>query len=255
MIANPKPKTLIWDIETTTIVTHNYSMFESNAMHIHRDWYVLSVSWKWLGQKKVHVKTLIDFPNFKKDITDDSALVKLAHELHEEADIIIAHNGVRFDTKKMNARFAFYDLPPVPVYKQIDTLQAAKKSFKFTSNRLDYLAKHLGYEGKMETPKSLWLRCEEGEEKAFKIMAQYNKKDVEILEFVYLKLRPWMTNHPHMGTMEGRPDFCEVCGGAQMHQHTKKTYAKRGWKYQYKCYNCGHYQLGTKLHKFENFLE
>lgn len=250
-----KPRILIYDLEVSPLQTSTYSIWESNALWVDREWYLFSVSWKWLGEKRTHCKALTDYPNFKKDITDDKELVKLTWELLNEADIVIAHNADAFDNKKANARIAFYGMTPPAPYKTVDTLRVARRYFKFTSNRLDDLCQFLGIGEKMETPKGLAKRCVQGERKAFKIMKDYNKMDVIILENLYLKLLPWINNHPPRGTMEGRPDHCDNCGYDKMHQHTKKTYAKRGWKQQYKCPNCGAYKLGTKLHKFENFLE
>ena len=51
---------------------------------------------------------------------------------------------------------------------------------------------------------------------------------------------------------DGRPASCDNCGSERMHQHTKKTYAKTGWKMQYKCYDCGAYKLGSVLHRIED---
>ena len=50
-----------------------------------------------------------------------------------EANVVIAHNGVRFDTKKVRARMLVHGmLPPTP-FKQVDTLQIARSEFGFTS--------------------------------------------------------------------------------------------------------------------------
>ena len=65
-------------------------------------------------------------------------------------------------------------------------------------------------------------------------------------------MRPWMSNHPATGIIEGRPASCDNCGSEKMHNHTKKAYAKTGWKMQYKCYDCGSYKLGSVLHKVED---
>jgi hypothetical protein len=41
-------------------------------------------------------------------------------------------------------------------------------------------------------------------------MERYNKQDVRLTEKVYKKLRPFIKNHPHLGT--GNSDACPACG-------------------------------------------
>jgi hypothetical protein len=251
-----KPRILTYDLEVAPNIGSAYGMHDTNLLWMIKDWYLLSVSWKWFDEKKTHVIALNDFPKrYKKDSTDDYEIAKKMFELLEEADIAIGHNINRFDRRKANTRLLLHGFDQPAPYKQVDTLTVLRRQFAISSNSLDFACKFLGIGGKMVTPKNLWQKIiEQPDEKTWNIVKRYNKVDVIKTEKLYLRIRPWVVNHPHIGTMEGRPDKCEVCGGAQMHQHTKKTYAKRGWKYQYKCYNCGHYQLGTKLHKFENYL-
>ncbi|MGI0060390.1 MAG: hypothetical protein ACREBJ_11555, partial [Nitrosotalea sp.] len=115
-------KMLFYDIETTPLLSYNWGIYQQDAIKVKQQWYMLSFSYKWYGEKKTHVKTLADYPNFKKDIKDDYALVKDLHAIMNEADILIAHNGNKFDQKKANARFAFHHLPPVRPTQRVDTL-------------------------------------------------------------------------------------------------------------------------------------
>ena len=68
-------------------------------------------------------------------------------------------------------------MPPTP-YRQIDTLQVARKEFGFSSNKLDALAGYLGIEHKSETNFLLWKRCLAGEQEALDYMQAYNIKAV-----------------------------------------------------------------------------
>ena len=69
--------------------------------------------------------------------------------MFDEADVVIAHNGDKFDMRKANARFGHYE-PPMPV-QQVDTLKVARKYFKFESNKLGDLGEHLGLGNKEVT--------------------------------------------------------------------------------------------------------
>ena len=56
----------------------------------------------------------------------------------------------------------------------------------------------------------LWLGCMKGDPKAWALMKKYNRGDVDLLERVYLKERPWITNHPAI-----RPRGESVCPHCQ----------------------------------------
>lgn len=108
----------------------------------------------------------------------------------DECDIVIAHNGKRFDIPKMNARFIIHDMYPPSFYKQIDTREIAARQFGFSSNKLDALAGYFNIEHKDDTDFELWKRCVEGHAPSLKYMEKYNRKDIVILEKIYLRLRP-----------------------------------------------------------------
>lgn len=246
-------KTLIYDIETSPIVATVWGKYEQNFVWSIQDWYMLCFAYKWHGEKKTHVVSQTDFKNYKPGSEDDSEVVKALHKLFDEADVVVAHNGNSFDQKKSQARMIQNGLKPPAPYKQIDTKLVARKHFNFTSNKLDDLGEYLGLGKKLETGgHELWKGCMAGDMKAWRKMHRYNKQDVVLLERVYGAMKPWMTNHPPTGIMNGRPASCDNCGSERMHQHTKKTYSKTGFKMQYKCYDCGAYCLGSVLHRIED---
>ena len=77
---------------------------------------MLSFAWKWADEKKVHCKALCDYPGYAKNKTDDTPLIKDLWKLFDEADILIAHNGDRFDRRKANSRFlGGRPLPTLPI--------------------------------------------------------------------------------------------------------------------------------------------
>lgn len=237
-------KILLFDIETAPNLAWVWSRYEDGFINnLVADWYILSVSWKWLGEKKVHALGLPDFKGYKKYPENDRELVKKMHDLFSEADIIVAHNGQAFDVKKVNARFLVHGLNPPKPYKQIDTKLIAKKYFKFDSNKLDELARQLGVGRKMEhTGFKMWAECMRGEKNAWKLMLKYNKMDVLLLEAVYLKMRPWIQNFPITRPIEGE---CPNCGSVKRQ--------KRGFRYtkmfeiqRLQCTHCGAWSDGQK---------
>lgn len=240
-----KRRVLVYDIETSPILSHVWQLYEANSLEVIKDWYMLCFAYKWLGEKKTHVVALPDFKHYKKHPEDDSKVVKKLWELFNEADIVIAHNGDKFDQKKSNARFIQHELLPPEPYASIDTLKVARKYFKFSSNKLDDLGDYLKVGRKVQTGGySLWQGCMAGDTKAWNKMKRYNKQDVVLLEEVYLKLRPWISNHPAI-TFGMRN--CSNCG----HDHLNKAGYKRTKtaEYQrYRCYNCGAYSRERLSH-------
>lgn len=254
-MSKSKARVLIYDIETAPIIATVWGKYEQNIVWSIQDWYMLCFAYKWLGEKKTYVVSQTDFKGYRPGSEDDSEVIKKLWGLFNEADIVVAHNGNSFDQKKSQARMIINGLEPPAPYKQIDTKLVARRYFNFTSNKLDDLGEYLELGRKIQTGgHELWKQCMAGDMKAWKKMQKYNIQDVVLLEQIYLKMRPWIANHPSMGVLDGRPLACKNCGSQKLHQHTKKTLAGQGWKYQYKCYDCGAYQIGTKIHKFEEKL-
>jgi hypothetical protein len=234
-----KPRTLIYDIETAPIIGAIWTKWEANMIWSVKDWYILGFSYRWLGErKKTQSVFMHQFKRFKKEPENDYEVVKKLHELFNEADIIVAHNGNSFDQKKAQARMILQGFDPPSPYQQVDTKLVAKRSFNFTSNKLDDLGEYFGYGNKMKTDKNLWRKCLAGDIKAWNYMARYCDRDVELLEKVYLKMRPWDKQHPNVATISNQPDVCRSCGENKGFVQNGHDYTKTGKYKRYKCKNC-----------------
>ena len=225
-------KVLLYDIETTPSLGYVWGKWEQNVIEFKSEWEVLSVAHKWLGDRAVQA--------VGQNTMSEEDIVKHVHSLFEEADVVIAHNGDRFDQKKMNAKFIEFGLNPPAPYKTIDTLKIARKYFAFNSNKLDDLGRVLGAGRKVETGGfSLWKGCIENDPAAWKKMLKYNKQDVQLLEKVYLKLRPWMDNHPALNNMTDRPSACPKCNTEGKMQARGFATTKVAKRRRYQCAGCG----------------
>lgn len=212
-------------------------MREADVVAKERDWFLLSVAYKWLGDKKVTVKALPDFKGYKANKLDDEALTKHLWELFSEADLVIAHNAKRFDVKKANARFLAHCLPPPKPYEVFDTLTALRQVAAFPSNKLDNVAFDLGLGRKLpHTGISMWLGCLAGNPDDWTTMKKYNAHDVVLLEKLYFKVRGW-GKHPNINLRTRNPDACPACGS----KHIKKDgyrYNRTSEAQAYECLNC-----------------
>lgn len=232
-------KILYLDIETSALNVDTWSPWESNAIVINREWQVLGFAYAWDDGKVRSVYPPVDQPASEEGELD--VLTELWAVL-DEADIVIAHNGDGFDLRKINARLIRAGYGPPSPYLTIDTLKVAKKHFAFTYNRLDYLGRYLGLGHKLSHQGyPMWQGCMEGDPKAWRKMAKYNKQDIVLLRDVYKVMLPWISNHPHMGG-----DGCPSCGAHDAQKRGTKT-MKSGIQYQqYQCNVCGSYYRDRK---------
>jgi RNase_H superfamily len=243
MVKTTPSKIVFLDIETAPSLGWVWAKWQTDVIDFKANWYILSFAVKEAG-KKVQTYCLADFPGYEKDKEDDTQLVKELWKVLESADIIVAHNGDRFDLPKINTRFLTHGMQPPSPYKTVDTLQIARKVFKFDSNKLDELGRYLGVGRKLaHTGFHLWKGCMEGDPKAWKTMKRYNGRDVILLEKIYFLMRPWAKTHPNVN--QGQLYNCPKCGSSKVQ--------RRGWsftllrkKQRMHCQNCaGWFELGA----------
>ncbi len=75
---------------------------------------------------------------------DDSVIVTELLKKLESADVLVAHNGVKYDMAFIRSRAIINRLPPVEPRMIVDPVWLARKQFRFHSNSLDSLSTTLG---------------------------------------------------------------------------------------------------------------
>ncbi len=236
----PEPRTLLFDLETAPSLGYFYDRYkEGNILEVVQEGFILSFAYKWLDEKAVRVRALPDFPSYQKNKQCDRALMGELWELMDAADIIVAHNADRFDIRWAHARFLANGLTPYNPAKSVDTLKIARRHFKFGSNKLDDLGHYLGVGRKLFTlGRDILLGAVAGNRRCWADLKKYNAQDVLLLERVYLKLRPWATNHPNLSYISRRV-ACPVCQSKRA-VHKGWLYYKLGKRQRQKCLDCGH---------------
>ena len=233
-----KLRVLLFDLETMPNLARTWGKWEQNTIWNERNWYLWSFSFKWLGERSITNIALPKFPLYKKDRYNDLDITKALWELFNQSDIIIAHNGNAFDIKKARTLFLKHKLPPPTPSKQIDTKLIAKRHFNFDSNSLNDLCEFLNIGKKISTGGlELWRDCEMGDKKAWKKMAKYNNYDVKLLEEVYLRMLPYIDNHPNIALLKGEKDACPNCGSFNV-QRRGFDYTRAGKQQRFQCLDC-----------------
>jgi len=247
-----EPKLLFMDIETAPILMTSWSMRspDAGAVYVLRDTYILMASYKWYTSKTVKTIALPDFPRYKRNRHDDKDLCCVLRELLDAADIVIAHNGDAFDIKKINSRLITNGFKPPSPFKTIDTLKAARRAFKFDSNKLDNIGRYLDEGRKIpNTGAALWQGCvEEGDPKAWRTMRRYCKQDTELLARVYERVKPWMANHPDLNVWKDYRSRvgCPTCQSLNTQRRGIGVKLKRKY-YRFQCRDCGSWFSGKPV--------
>lgn len=234
------PKVLFFDIETAPNKMHGWSLWNQNfgLNQIESEWFILSYSAKWLGNEEVFYEDMEGIV----DTEDDTHLLDSLWKLIDEADVVIGQNSKSFDIKKMNARWIMKGyLPPSP-YKQIDTLDIAKRNFAFTSRKLEWMTDKLCDNKKLTHGKfagfELWKQCLLDNPDAWLEMKEYNMMDVVSLEELYLKMAAWDNKHVNFNLYTKENKHVCRCGS---HAVVEAGYAYTGVSkfQQYRCLDCG----------------
>lgn len=205
-------KILLLDIETAPNLAYVWGLWEQNinTSHIVDNGYVLCWAAKWLGEDKVMFDSIYE--------SSEKQMLKGVHKLLDEADVVVHYNGRSFDIPTLNKEFLLNKMTPPAPYKQIDLLQVVRREFRFQSNKLDFISKTLGHQGKHKHGGfQLWVDCMAMKPAAWKEMRTYNIGDVVELEKVYMDVRPWIKNHPNRNSYDGDGQ-CPVCGGKHYQQ-------------------------------------
>lgn len=190
---NKKLKILLWDIE---ILPHKIEAYCWNPWQIIKpvdskiieESSIVTIAYKWYGVKSQPVVLKVD----AKDVRNDKKVLQEFSKVVQEADYIVGHYSDKFDLPFFNGRLFKHKLPPVAPAKALDTFKMFKGSIlNRWSNRLDYIARMRGHEGKTKTDWSLWQGCMDGKQSSIDKMGKYNAQDIRVLEKVFIDTLPY----------------------------------------------------------------
>ena len=245
------PKILCIDIETTPELSYNWGrwkQFISQGQVVEQP-YILTWAAKWIGSDTIYSDKLTNYEGFfKGSIKDDRDITLSLVNIINEADMVIAHNGDKFDIPWLIARIIYHNLLPLNPNKFYDTLKVAKKLIRVPSYSLESLCVYYGLPRKLDNDGfPLWRRCLEGDPEAFDEMETYNRGDIKSLEALYLKLSPYDRAHPNL-TLTGSNNSlqCHVCGSEDMNETGTFHRTNVSVFPVYQCGNCGAQQRSRR---------
>ena len=237
MVSNPISKILTIDIETKPAKAYVWRAYDEN---ISPDQVINNGGMICFGAKWLHSKEKIFFSEWEHG---QQAMVEAAHALLSEADAVVTYNGDRFDLPKLTGEFILAGLDPVPPLTSIDTIKTVKK-FGFLMNRLAYIGPMLKVGKKMKHEGfDLWVKVMDGDPVAQRKMQRYCVQDVVLTEQLYKKIRPFIRNHPHLGSTS--PSHCGVCNSPRVQRRgcrRTKMYSIQNLH----CQKCGSWSSGAR---------
>ena len=234
-----KPRILFYDIETTLAKSYHFGQFKQylGVKQQVQEGHLLSHAWAWNdGDVIGSILTREEILNH-----DPERLVLEAWALFDNADIIVAHYGKKFDIPKMNGYFLKYGLQPPSPFKVVDTKEISSKKFLLPFNSLEYLAKALGVQQKIDNSGiQLWIDCDHGKQESLDEMLAYNIGDVEALRDVYNRLITWDNNGVNMALYNDEHEaLCTHCGSDNIVPlDGKYTYTAQRKYSLYRCNSC-----------------
>ena len=193
------PRLVYWDIETSLQPVAVFQLANNDWIdpsNILAERYVICASWLLEGETRVHSVSVLDDPKrYAKNPHDDFHVIKKLHEVLSNVDCLIHHNGDSFDKRYVETRMLVHGFPALPPTTTIDTYKVAKSRLMLNSNKLAYIGELLKVGKKVDTTPGLWMRVLNGERQAVREMVMYNRGDVTLLRDVFMKLRPYVSNH------------------------------------------------------------
>lgn len=216
------PKILIWDLETTNLSADFGS--------------ILCVGWKWLGEDKVHIIAINDFPSFAKDPTNERELLREFLKVYDQADISITYFGGlgAFDLPFFQAKILEHSLDLPKKVEMMDLFYTVKSNLKLSSKSLKNVAKFLKLKNQKDMRPlegKVWQRARAFHEPSLNYVYDHCVDDINCLEELYFRLRPLIRTHPRLGD-------CRFCGtGKVVKRGIAVTRAKPRQRIQ--CKSCG----------------
>jgi hypothetical protein len=226
-------KILLFDIETKPVKFWGWGVGKQYVTHDRivagEKFDIICIAYKWLGQGPVKV---LDW-GLKEQCS--KKMIDLFTKEVEQADLVVGHNGDKFDIRQINTQRMMHNQPPIAWPTAEDTLKQLRAKFYFPSFKLDYITKTLFGVGKSSMCMEDWIAIVDRKcAKSLKKMKDYNVKDVLLLEKTFVKIAPYVK--PKINKTYGSV-ACVRCGDSDVKKNGHR-YTLTGKKQVLRCLSC-----------------
>lgn len=238
----PKTRVTYFDTERAPLLGWFWELGEQRIHYgqiVQHDFFT-SCQWQY-DDGKVQEYSLLDNPNFDKDPMNDLVVVKKMREIMENTDVLVAHNGRRFDWPKFKAKMIYHRLKPVRKPHIFDTLTEARTS-SFVSNKLGNLAKLLKTIEKLDNPTDfgkLVFGSIKERRAEIKKSVKYGLGDIPALKEIFYVLHPYSENRINIKTLS-EPCSCPRCKSDNIGTRGESKLLSGMVRTQYICLSCKH---------------
>lgn len=232
------PRVLFYDVETKPVKVWCWTTGKQYINHHQivdgEKFEIICIAWKWLGEKKIHCL------DWGKEQSSAKMLNTFVYEL-ERADVVIGQNNNSFDDKQINMQRMLHGQPPIAWPTAEDVRKQVRKHFYITSSSLEYMAKLLTGEGKSRMQFADWVDIvDRRDAKALNKMKRYCMRDVQKLQEVWERIRPYVTPRVHRGVViDGDRNSCPSCGAKDVAKWGSR-YTTRRKVQRFQCRECRH---------------
>lgn len=235
------------DIETSPNIADVWGLWDQNVglSQLRKASRIIGFGYKWRGGGKA--KWVGEYDPSTGELSQHAPMIEALHHLYEQADVVVTYNGNRFDHKHINGEFAVAGMtPPSPVLS-LDLFVTVKKQFKFPSNKLAYVAQRLIGDTKIRNGgHQLWRDCLDHDvdaktrRDAWKLMGDYCKQDVDLLEPLHKRLEPWLPTTINLAVIGTDCDeaACPRCASTDIKRKGFSYTATRAYQ-RFRCGSCG----------------
>ncbi|WKR36101.1 DNA polymerase III subunit [Mycobacterium phage Azrael100] len=232
-------------------------------------------AWKWWGEDEIHFSSEWDpyddgtickpLPYRNTGLLEvypgHEDMIRRARDVMSQADFVVGWNSKQFDMGNLRSHMAEYNMNPPAPHHDLDLIKVSRSQFGFMSHTLEEAAAHFGLDGKMPHSGELWndLRWlpyfdPDGEklQTSRSLMKQYNQRDVELTEQVFMKMIPWIPRLNLYGNPELADELdadirCRRCNSDDLDWTAAgpRRFSSY-WYRRFQCRTCGGWGHGNK---------
>lgn len=243
-----KRNRIFYDLETSQIIFKGWRTGKQfvGGHQIIEHQKIISFHWSWEHEEEVH------HVHWGLNKQCDKKVIKEIVKQFSNASEVVAHNGDKFDMKKIYARAMFHDIPFHKTFKSYDTYKEIKNIASLPSYSLKECCKYYGLPLKLDSGGlATWDEVQFNKSQAaLDHLLYYGDGDITSLKALFFKILPYINHKTNFAVLHGGERWmCPECDSIKVIIKRTYTTAAGTIKHYYKCNedSCGHhYNVNNK---------